>query len=435
MMVLTLLQEIAQYLDSKIDRNELVRKTTTGISNAREYQMLWRHLAYHDPLTENPGDTGEPLDDNSDVEYELEVLPPISVDSASEATTCVQVMIASHLPSIPTSSTIEASLTVNIPVCHSSRTPNESSDPSNLLQGWSIIFPITFQRTTLPTVSSTKGIEIMGTIGGNMVSKRKRWAEEEENKKRAIVQRWREWNWTTMERERFYCKENWRTIASSHETNIALTCALSGKFAAPKMTNPASISFNKSVNSFVQPCNIVEDPIGTNSVSSRCTPTVQKAINDALQQATNKALTCALGEKFAAYGMTNHASISFNKSVNSSLQPCNIVEAPIVLTLHQEIAQYPGSKIDLKELVMKTTTGISNAKEYQMLWRHLAYRDPLPLNPGDTEEPLDDNSDVQYELEALPPISVDSASEATTCVKVMMASRMTCIPSSSTIEA
>ncbi|KAE9603828.1 putative transcription factor MYB-HB-like family [Lupinus albus] len=296
--VLTLLQEIAQYPGSKIDWNELVRNTTTGISNAREYQMLWRHLAYRDALPENPGDAEEPLDDNSDVEYELEALPPISADSASEATACVKVMIASCMPSIPSSSTIEAPLTVNIPVCHSSRTPNESSDPSNLLQGPSIIFPVTVQRTPLPTVSSTEGLETKGTVGGNMASKRKRWSEEEDNQLRAAVQRWGEGNWTTMAKgENFTVKrtgvqlsQRWKFLRTKQDSTI----------------------------------------LGTNSVPSRCTPAVQKATNDALQQATNNALSCALGGKFAAPGATNPAGISFNKSVNSSVQPCNIVEAPIV---------------------------------------------------------------------------------------------------------
>ncbi|CAL5432088.1 unnamed protein product [Camellia sinensis] len=43
--LLTLLQEVAQIQDVKIDWNALVKKTATGISNVREYQMLWRHLS------------------------------------------------------------------------------------------------------------------------------------------------------------------------------------------------------------------------------------------------------------------------------------------------------------------------------------------------------------------------------------------------------
>lgn len=50
MTILKLLQEMAYYAESKMDWNELVKKSTTGITNAREYQLLWRHLAYRDSL-------------------------------------------------------------------------------------------------------------------------------------------------------------------------------------------------------------------------------------------------------------------------------------------------------------------------------------------------------------------------------------------------
>lgn len=59
--MLALLQEVAQVQDVKIDWNELVKKSTTGISNAREYQMLWRHLAYRDALLERFDDGAQPL--------------------------------------------------------------------------------------------------------------------------------------------------------------------------------------------------------------------------------------------------------------------------------------------------------------------------------------------------------------------------------------
>ncbi|WRX30136.1 hypothetical protein QQP08_022623 [Theobroma cacao] len=59
--VLALLQEVAQFPGVKLNWNALVKKTSTGISNAREYQMLWRHLAYRDVLLEKLEDGAEPL--------------------------------------------------------------------------------------------------------------------------------------------------------------------------------------------------------------------------------------------------------------------------------------------------------------------------------------------------------------------------------------
>lgn len=51
--------------------------------------------------------------------------------------------------------------------------------------------------------------------------------------------------------------------------------------------------------------------------------------------------------------------------------------ATTVLALLQEVAQFPGVKLNWNALVEKTSTGISNPREYQMLWRHLAYRGAL----------------------------------------------------------
>lgn len=51
--VLKLLQEIANHAHWKINWNELVNKSSTGISSAKEYRILWRHLAYGYPLIDD----------------------------------------------------------------------------------------------------------------------------------------------------------------------------------------------------------------------------------------------------------------------------------------------------------------------------------------------------------------------------------------------
>ena len=57
-----MLHEVSLCTDAKrIDWNALVEKTSTGISSAREYQMLWRHLAYRDTLFEKLEDGAQPL--------------------------------------------------------------------------------------------------------------------------------------------------------------------------------------------------------------------------------------------------------------------------------------------------------------------------------------------------------------------------------------
>lgn len=45
-----LIREIARCESSKLDFNALVKKSSTGISCAREYQALWRHIAYRAEL-------------------------------------------------------------------------------------------------------------------------------------------------------------------------------------------------------------------------------------------------------------------------------------------------------------------------------------------------------------------------------------------------
>ncbi|XP_021752113.1 uncharacterized protein LOC110717663 isoform X2 [Chenopodium quinoa] len=90
--LLALLKEMAQVVDVKIDWQALMAKTETGIKSAREYQMLWRHLAYRQPLIENVCPEEPPLDDDSDLEYEVEACPPVSTTDATEASNCVKAL-------------------------------------------------------------------------------------------------------------------------------------------------------------------------------------------------------------------------------------------------------------------------------------------------------------------------------------------------------
>lgn len=100
----------------------------------------------------------------------------------------------------PSSSTIEAPMTIHIPNCHSSTNPEENIQHSNSIQGTSVIFPVTVQRQTLPTGSVTESVEAKGTSSGKLSSKRRRkaWSEEEDKQLREFVQQCGEGNWATM---------------------------------------------------------------------------------------------------------------------------------------------------------------------------------------------------------------------------------------------
>ncbi|KAM7251986.1 hypothetical protein ACFE04_023869 [Oxalis oulophora] len=52
LIVLRMLGHIVDNLGENLDWNELVRNTSTEITNPRKYQMLWRHLAYVDLLVD-----------------------------------------------------------------------------------------------------------------------------------------------------------------------------------------------------------------------------------------------------------------------------------------------------------------------------------------------------------------------------------------------
>ncbi|WVY90388.1 hypothetical protein V8G54_035902, partial [Vigna mungo] len=178
--VLTLLQELANYPYSKFNWNDLAAKTSTGISNAREYQMLWRHLAYGHSMA-NLDDDAQPLDDDSDLESEREALPRLNKETATEAAAFVKVIIASFKlgESSATSSVIQAPLTINTP---STIDKNESSSNTD------IIFPVTVKRQTLPNTSSTRVVRSSTSIK----KKREPWSEQEDLQLRDAVQKWGE---------------------------------------------------------------------------------------------------------------------------------------------------------------------------------------------------------------------------------------------------
>lgn len=201
--ILALLQEVAQFAGVKIDWNALVKKSSTGISNAREYQMLWRHLAYRDALSEKVEDGIEPLDDDSDLEIELEPSPAVNSEASIEAAACVKVLIASgsSCDSGPTNrATVEAPLTINIPNGQSLRNPSENSQLARSIQGTNITVPVSVQKQPLPSVPSSEGLDGNGSSSGNVPPRRKRklWTAEEDMELIAAVQKFGEGNWANI---------------------------------------------------------------------------------------------------------------------------------------------------------------------------------------------------------------------------------------------
>ncbi|KAM0858156.1 hypothetical protein ACQ4PT_047997 [Festuca glaucescens] len=75
--ILTALQEVSQHAERRrIDWRALVAKTATGITSAREYQMLWRYFAYRHDFVELVDDSAQPL------VYSLELFRQFQLASA-----------------------------------------------------------------------------------------------------------------------------------------------------------------------------------------------------------------------------------------------------------------------------------------------------------------------------------------------------------------
>ncbi|CAG7868426.1 unnamed protein product [Brassica rapa] len=242
--ILRLLQEMAFYSDvEKMDWNEMVRKTTTGITNAREYQMLWRHLSYRDPLLHVVEDDAHPLDDDSDMECELEASPEVCVEASVEAVAHVKVIAASYVPrdsDILDEATSEAPLTINIPYALPEGTQEPSESPW-LSRGMNITFPVCLQKVT-----STEGI-INGNVSASsssMPSQRKtrqKWSAEEDADLIAAVKRFGEGNWAHIARGEFrgrrtasqlsqrwpHLRRRYDTSTSASQSQIAVNHALS----------------------------------------------------------------------------------------------------------------------------------------------------------------------------------------------------------------
>ncbi|KAK1406715.1 hypothetical protein QVD17_38323 [Tagetes erecta] len=199
--IVSLLDEVGEIEDVKIDWNALIKHTKSGITNPREYQMLWRHLAYSHPLLDNLPHHHPLDDDDSDLECELEAFPTVSSEASAEAAACVKVLMASTSPSdscIERGLVIEAPLTINIPRTkskHSLENPQVATSAGT----FNITVPVFVPTQMLPTVPSAEGLDNSnGCRNANIPPRRKRkpWSAAEDSELFAAVERYGEGNWT-----------------------------------------------------------------------------------------------------------------------------------------------------------------------------------------------------------------------------------------------
>ncbi|KAG6391351.1 hypothetical protein SASPL_149105 [Salvia splendens] len=209
--VFALMQEMEQAAGAKIDWADMAKNSATGISCAREYHMLWRHLAYGEALIDQLDSDAEPMDvddddDDSDLEHEVEPSPPVGREASVEAAACVKVLIASGYPNnpqLPNNSTIEAPLTINIPNTKAVSATSDGSHSPNITRGRNVTISVSVQKQPLSSaVSGEKRPTNNEVAEVNYPSRRRRrsWSLEEDSKLTASVQKHGERNWANIAR-------------------------------------------------------------------------------------------------------------------------------------------------------------------------------------------------------------------------------------------
>ncbi|XP_042003505.1 uncharacterized protein LOC121752475 isoform X1 [Salvia splendens] len=205
--VLALLQEVDQAAAGvKINWRDVVKNSATGISGAREYQMLWRHLTYGEPLIDHLDNDSEPLDDDSDLEHEVEPLPAVGREASVEAAACVNVLIASGYPNnsqLPNNSTIEAPLTINVPNTKAVCASSDDSHLSDIIRGTkNVTISVSVQKQPLSSGVSGEKRPNNEVAEVNPPSRKRRrsWTLEDDAKLTASVQNHGERNWENIAR-------------------------------------------------------------------------------------------------------------------------------------------------------------------------------------------------------------------------------------------
>ncbi|XP_020573705.1 uncharacterized protein LOC110020075 [Phalaenopsis equestris] len=197
--IFTLLQEIslAAEKDVTIDWRTLVKATSTGISNAQEYQMLWRHLAYRVPL-EKVEDGGDPLSDESDLEFELEATPNLSEELSTEVDCCVKVILSSGAGDdcSPVALNVEAPSTTDTPIEQVSVFPSDKHYFGRYNRAAPYGAVLNGQKQLLSTGLSNEGLDGNGSFPEK--KKRKLWTKEEDSELIAAVEKFGEGNWANI---------------------------------------------------------------------------------------------------------------------------------------------------------------------------------------------------------------------------------------------
>ncbi|BBM98038.1 protein Mp1R-MYB6 [Marchantia polymorpha subsp. ruderalis] len=246
--VMGLIREIARCESSKLDFNALVKKSSTGISCAREYQALWRHIAYRAELDDAYEEDAELLEDDSDLEFELEPAPSVSPEVAAEAANWVKadmqrfgIVAPKRKGDLLTklkSRDADSASTVGNQAPASSGLSASATDISAKGAPAAASAPAWDAGTTSPTGTtnqissatpeSPSAASTRIALGQSERKKRKLWTQEEDQELIAAVEKCGEGNWTnilkgafTHDRTAAQLSQRWALIRKRREVQAA----------------------------------------------------------------------------------------------------------------------------------------------------------------------------------------------------------------------
>ncbi|RLN08341.1 nascent polypeptide-associated complex subunit alpha, muscle-specific form-like [Panicum miliaceum] len=260
--ILTALQEVAQHAEGRrIDWRAVVGKSATGITSAREYQMLWRHFAYNHDLDETVDAGDQPLGDDSDLELELEPVPNPTNEALSEASALAKALISGSSREQASGQRVNLDAPVlNAPNEKTVRVPSEKQLAQN-------------QRITNVTgpVSNSKLASHLGPSPGSLdpngPSKKKKkpkaWSKEEDVELAAGVQKYGEGNWDYILHK---CKfDNTRTPDQLSQ-RWALICKRPGGSAKPASTKHATVTSSEERKNTLKALSMAVGPMRRSSM-------------------------------------------------------------------------------------------------------------------------------------------------------------------------
>ncbi|KAL3650970.1 hypothetical protein CASFOL_007373 [Castilleja foliolosa] len=324
--VLALLQEVSQVAEENINWHEIVKNTATGISGAREYQMLWRHLAYGETLIDQIDHDQNPMDDDSDLEYEMEAFPAAGREASAEAAACVKVLVSSGYANdspLPNNSIIEAPLSISIPNSKILSASSDSSLLANARQWTNITIPVSLQNQPSSSGFSGEKRPANEAPGINVPPKRKRrgWSTAEDLKLTAAMNNNVEPNWHDIAKVNFNddrksteLSQRWSTLKKKQgnlkvgttsqqpETQLAAAHrAMSLALDMPRGDNLKSASVG--IKSQQQPRKLAalpDQPMGRGGPSKPQLPTKRPPMNPTPTPDSVKAAAVAAGARIAS---------------------------------------------------------------------------------------------------------------------------------------